>query len=174
MPSAARLLPLPDETATEALGGALARAARALGPGLLLELEGDLGAGKTTVARALLRELGVTGRVRSPTFTLVEPYDTPAFPVFHFDLYRFERPEEWDLAGFSEHLDGRALCMVEWARNARERLPVPDLRVTLEPEGEGRRATLQAGTPRGAAWLDALDVPDAAGPRAPLDDRASR
>lgn len=145
-------IPLPDERATLALGEQLARGAA---PGLFLALSGDLGAGKTTLARALLRTLGVAGRIRSPSFTLVEPYNPGDLPVFHFDFYRFSSDDEWADAGFDEHFDGHALCIVEWPERAGARLRAPDLRVALEPEADGRVARLDAFTDRGVQWLNA-------------------
>lgn len=151
-PLARHVLALPDPAATDALGAALARGAA---PGLYLALDGDLGAGKTSLARALLRTLGVHGRIRSPSFTLVEPYNSNGLPIFHFDFYRFDADDEWSDAGFDEHFDGSALCIVEWPGHAGPGLRAPDLRVVLEPDGDGRRATLSAGSAQGAAWLTA-------------------
>ena len=159
---------LPDEAATEALGAALAQGARA---GLYLALQGDLGTGKTTLARALLRTLGVAGRIRSPSFTLVEPYNAGDLAVFHFDFYRFSSADEWIDAGFDEHFDGTALCIVEWPERAGDHLRAPDLRAALAArdqagneggneveqgdEDGGRIARLVAGTDAGRAWLSA-------------------
>ena len=102
---------LPDEAATLAFGVQLARG---LTPGLTFYLEGDLGAGKTTLVRGLLRGLGYTGRVKSPTYTLVETYGLPGFELYHFDLYRMHDPREWLDAGFREVSDGRAVSLIEW------------------------------------------------------------
>lgn len=157
-------LPLADEAATLAFAARLAHAIVArmaqAAPGqqgLHVQLSGDLGAGKTTLVRALLRALGHTGRVKSPTYALCEPYniDTPQgpLPVYHFDLYRFADPAEWHDTGFREHFAGNALCLVEWPEKAAGLLGTPDLRLQLEPEGDGRRLTLSADTPAGLACL---------------------
>ena len=132
---------LADEAATLAAGARLARALPAL-PGaeaVVVWLEGDLGAGKTTLARGLLRALGVTGSVRSPTYTLVEPYRTPAGPaVFHLDLYRLADPEELEMLGYRELLEGGSLLLVEWPQRGRGWLPAADLVLVLGAEGDGR------------------------------------
>ena len=132
-------MPLADLAATAALG---ARIAAVLGPGDLVALSGDLGAGKTTLARAILAALGVGENVPSPTFTLVQSYDTPRLKVSHFDLYRLKRPGEIAELGLDEALeDGAAL--VEWP----ERAPLPEgLHIALQGEGEGRRAVLSGSS----------------------------
>lgn len=118
-----------DEAATEVLAGWLAQA---LVPGLRLYLSGDLGSGKTRFTRALLRGLEHTGRVRSPTFTLLEPYKLSKFTLYHFDFYRFSDKNEWRDAGFEELLsDPTAVCVVEWPEMAGGQLPEPDLLVRL-------------------------------------------
>jgi tRNA threonylcarbamoyladenosine biosynthesis protein TsaE len=139
---------LPDEAATLRLGAALARV---LEPGLSVWLGGDLGAGKTTFTRGLLRELGYTGRVKSPTFTLVETYALPRFTLCHFDLYRFHAAEEWDDAGFRDYFNADTVCLVEWPQRAEGFLPTPDIRLQLEFEGEGRLARLDGLTKKGHA-----------------------
>ena len=123
-----------------------------------IELQGPLGAGKTTFTRHLLRALGVGGRIKSPSYAVVEPYELAAGPgAWHFDFYRFGGNErEWEDAGFREIFAGPGLKLVEWASNAGETLPVPDLRVELEPlAGDQRRVTTHAYTPRGRALLTA-------------------
>ena len=150
--SCARIV-LSDEAATDALGAALAAGAAA---GLYLALSGDLGAGKTALARALLHKIGVVGRIRSPSFTLVEPYNPGDLAVFHFDFYRFSSPDEWTDAGFDEYFDGTALCVVEWPERAGAHLRRADLHITLEPPADGsdgRIAQLRAYTEPGQAWL---------------------
>ncbi|WP_028453315.1 tRNA (adenosine(37)-N6)-threonylcarbamoyltransferase complex ATPase subunit type 1 TsaE [Chitinilyticum aquatile] len=139
---------LADESATLALGAALATA---LAPGLVIELEGDLGAGKTTLTRGILRGLGFAGRVKSPTYTLVEPYTISNLYLYHFDLYRFNDPEEWEDAGFREHFNPDSVCLIEWADKAAGLLPQPDWRITLVPEGTGRRARLDVFSEQGKA-----------------------
>ena len=137
---------LPDEPATIALGAALARA---LEPGLVIYLEGDLGAGKTTLVRAALRELGHRGPVKSPTYTLVEVYEASRLHLHHFDFYRFHDPREWIDAGFRETFDGRNVILVEWPQKAGDLLPPPDVRIALEAHGTGRSASLRSCSVRG-------------------------
>ncbi|SMG60951.1 tRNA (adenosine(37)-N6)-threonylcarbamoyltransferase complex ATPase subunit type 1 TsaE [Paraburkholderia susongensis] len=116
--------------------------------GLQVQLIGDLGAGKTTLVRATLRGLGHTGRVRSPTYTLVEPYvlERPAgeLALYHFDLYRFSDPAEWADAGFREYFDSGAICLVEWPQRVGPLLGVPDLVFSLALDGEGDARVLVA------------------------------
>jgi tRNA threonylcarbamoyladenosine biosynthesis protein TsaE len=121
-----------------------------------VELEGPLGAGKTTFARHLLHALGVQGRVKSPTYAVVETYEPPAAaPVAHFDFYRFDDPQEWEDAGLRELFAGPGLKLVEWAEKAAPLLPVPDLRVTITPHDSGdRRVRIDAMTPKGLQLLD--------------------
>lgn len=150
---------LHDETATLALGAALARV---LQPGLTIHLHGDLGAGKTCLTRALLHAAGYAGRVKSPTYTLVEPYTIhlhdAAVEVLHFDLYRMGSPEEFIEAGFREHFGSASICIVEWPEQAGELLPTPDLDVFLSVEGYGRTVELQANSAQGATCLDHLHL----------------
>jgi len=115
-----------------------------------VELHGPLGAGKTTFARHLLRALGVAGRVKSPTYAVMEPYETHAGAVWHFDFYRFNDPQEWEDAGFRDIFAGPGLKLAEWPEKAAGLLPPADLSITIEPlENDARRVTLAAGTPRG-------------------------
>ncbi|MGE0800778.1 MAG: tRNA (adenosine(37)-N6)-threonylcarbamoyltransferase complex ATPase subunit type 1 TsaE [Lautropia sp.] len=159
-----RRWPLADVAATERFGAALARALAAeplSEQAFVIHLSGDLGAGKTTLARAILRGTGVTGPVKSPTFTLLEPYNSPSSPIYHFDLYRFSSPDQWFDAGFEDIISGPGLVLVEWPENAAGALPPPDLRARLEPLGEddGRCIELAAGTAAGARCLSALRYP---------------
>lgn len=136
-------LPHPDDT--DRLGKALAKALTAVHPnGFALRLEGDLGAGKTTLVRAALRALGWTGPVKSPTFALVETYPLEAFEFNHFDFYRFEDPEEFEDAGFRDMFGPGRICATEWSERAGRRLPAADLIVTLSHKGLGRHASLEA------------------------------
>ncbi len=144
---------LPDETATLALGHDLAKG---LVPGMVVWLSGDLGAGKTTLVRGLLRAFHYSGRVKSPTFTLVEHYPFSSFNLYHFDLYRFVDPEEWEYAGFREYFNDQSICLVEWPEKAESMLPVPDLLIRLEWSGEGRLAKLQGVTEVGKTCLTRL------------------
>ena len=142
----------PDEAACAAHAAAMAEL-----PALrdaFIELRGPLGAGKTTFARHLLRALGVQGRIKSPTYTVLEPYDLPGLAVSHFDFFRFEDPREWDDAGFREIFAAPGLKLVEWPQKAEALLPTPDLRMHIEALDEARReVTLQALTPRGVELL---------------------
>src|SRR5688500_3085250 len=144
---------LPDAAATEALGRAAAAGAA---PGRILHLRGDLGAGKTTVVRGLLRALGHAGRVKSPTFTLVEPYELSSLHFYHFDFYRLKNKEEWEDAGFREYFNAQALCVVEWPERAAGLLYPADLEISLLFDGEARRARVDSHTEAGRAWLSSL------------------
>jgi tRNA threonylcarbamoyladenosine biosynthesis protein TsaE len=147
-------LSLPDEAATLRLGGALAETLGADGlRGHVLHLIGDLGAGKTTLVRGFLRALGHAGRVRSPTYTLVEPYSLSRLNLYHFDFYRFKDQTEWLSSGFREHFNPDTFCVVEWPERAGTLLSPPDLAVTLQYQLSGREARLAAPTKAGAAWL---------------------
>ncbi len=151
------VLRLADETGTGRLAEALASV---LAPGVTIHLSGELGAGKTAFTRALLRHLGYTGRVRSPTFTLVEPYNLSRFPLYHFDFYRLGFEQAWLDAGFDEYLDGQAVAVIEWPEQAGNTLPLPDLAIRLQREpGSGetvRRAELTARGIRGRQCLKAI------------------
>jgi tRNA threonylcarbamoyladenosine biosynthesis protein TsaE len=145
---------LPDEDATRALG---ARVAAILCPGLLIHLVGDLGAGKTTLVRGMLRALGFAGKVTSPTYTLVELYTASSLDLYHFDFYRFRHPREWQEAGLDEHFGTPAVCVVEWPEKAAGLLPPPDLRITLVRAADGGRdATAEALTDTGIACFERL------------------
>ena len=143
---------LPDVDATDALGARLAmtRPAQAV-----VHLHGDLGAGKSTIARALLRALGVQGAIRSPTYTLVERYAVPGGEAAHLDLYRLGDAAELDFLGLDTLAAEATLWLVEWPERGRSGLPAPDLRVGLAIDGAGRRATLVPGSEAGRAWLAA-------------------
>jgi tRNA threonylcarbamoyladenosine biosynthesis protein TsaE len=144
---------LPDARATERLGAALAAG---VAPGRVLHLRGELGSGKTTLVRGLLHELGYPGRVKSPTYTLVEPYELSSLHFYHFDFYRLRNVQEWLSSGFREYFNPDSACVVEWPERAGAALPPPDVEVHLEYAGEGRRAHLRAFTPSGEAWLSSL------------------
>ncbi len=157
---------LPDSESTEALGRALAatRPTRAV-----VHLHGDLGAGKSTLARALLRALGVQGPIRSPTYTLVERYPVPGGEAWHLDLYRIGHAGELDFLGLDG--DEATLWLVEWPERGAGALPPADLRIELAQEGMGRRAGLLAGSETGREWLAALAEPAVCGPLLPGDPR---
>ena len=145
------LLQLADTATTEVLGRALA-ATRP--PQAVVHLQGDLGAGKSTLARALLRALGVEGAIRSPTYTLVERYPIPAGEAWHLDLYRIGDAAELDFLGLDDAT--ATLWLVEWPERAGPALPAADLRVELEMSGSGRSVCLHAQSDIGRAWLAEL------------------
>lgn len=144
-------LPGPDDTG--ALGEALA-ATRP--PRAVVFLEGDLGAGKSTLARAWLRALGVAGAIKSPTYALVERYPIAGGEAAHLDLYRLAAAAELDFLGLDELAAEATLWLVEWPERGAGSLPPPDLRVALSAQGAGRRAVLEACTAQGEAWLARL------------------
>jgi len=144
---------LADEAATLELGAALAGILQA---GLTIYLSGELGAGKTTLVRGLLRALGHRGRVKSPTFALVELYSLSRLDLYHFDFYRFEDPREWIDAGLREAFGTAAVCIVEWPEKAAGQLPAPDLRIRLEHTQTGREVRLEADTDEGRQCLEQL------------------
>lgn len=121
-----------------------------------IALEGELGAGKTTLVRHLLRALGVQGRIKSPTYAVVEPYEPPGGPVWHFDFYRFDDPREWEDAGFRDIFAGPGLKLAEWPQNAAAMLPPADVVLSIATgDDDTRHVTLRARTPRGeeiVAW----------------------
>jgi tRNA threonylcarbamoyladenosine biosynthesis protein TsaE len=149
----------------EAIGAALAEALLAgdeegadiqsLGRAAVIYLQGPLGAGKTTFARGVLRAFGVAGAVKSPTYTLVEPYATDHGPVAHFDFYRLARGEEVEFLGMREYLD-QGVCLFEWPERARGGLPGADLVFEIVPVGSGREVTATALSADGERWLGKL------------------
>ena len=116
---------------------------------MLIFLVGDLGAGKTTVVRGFLRGLGHQGSVKSPTFTLVEPYEVNERTIFHFDLYRLEDPEELEAFGIRDYLGQPAITFIEWPERAKDILPTPDLYCYISLQNEGRNITFQSHSERG-------------------------
>lgn len=139
----------PDEVACQAAASRLAAHPQI---GLaFIELHGTLGAGKTTFVRHLLRALGVAGRVKSPSYAVVEPYELPAgLRAWHFDFYRFGDPREWEDAGFRDIFAGPGLKVVEWPEHAGELLPLPDLRISITPRDDDlREVRIDACTPLG-------------------------
>ncbi|MGB5132517.1 MAG: tRNA (adenosine(37)-N6)-threonylcarbamoyltransferase complex ATPase subunit type 1 TsaE [Steroidobacteraceae bacterium] len=151
-------LSLPDEAAMQRLGAALADSLPDLrSTNLLLVLQGELGTGKTTLARSLLRRLGVEGAVRSPTFTLVEPYDTKAGTVHHLDLYRLRgEPAELDALGYRDYRGAPGLVIVEWPERGGSALGDPDLHIFIEHLPVGRHIRIGAATDAGHAWQGSL------------------
>ncbi|MDA7084964.1 tRNA (adenosine(37)-N6)-threonylcarbamoyltransferase complex ATPase subunit type 1 TsaE [Pseudomonas sp. SA3-5] len=142
-----------DEAAMLNLG---ARIARVTGGRGVIYLHGDLGAGKTTLSRGIIRGLGHVGAVKSPTFTLVEPYEIDAVRVFHFDLYRLVDPEELEYLGIRDYFEGDALCLVEWPERGAGVLPKADMDITITAQAPGRALHLQAQGVRGKTWCAAL------------------
>ena len=148
---------LPDASATEAAGQTLGRALEAVlraQPAVgaaIVGLAGSLGAGKTTLARAALRALGVTGTVRSPTYTLAEPYETCIGCVWHLDLYRIAEPEELEFIAIRDLVSDSAVCLVEWPERGRGGLPEPDCLLSIAPTEPGRRLRIEWSTALGDA-----------------------
>lgn len=136
---------LADEAATLEAGRKIASC---LQPGYVVLMHGDLGAGKTTMVRGMLQGLGLQGKVKSPTYTLVEPYVFSRFIFYHFDLYRFTDENEWEAAGFRDYFNDTSVCVVEWPERAPHMLPEPDfeIKIALTATGAGRRLQLSART----------------------------
>ena len=176
-------LTLANEAATQALGKDLAEIVLktlnrpqtgALGTaGAAIYLQGELGAGKTSLVRSFLREAGVTGRIKSPSYALLESYKVSSLYLYHIDFYRFNDPREWEDAGFRELFTSNAVVMIEWPEKAAGQLPPPDLLVCLEYDGLQRTAQIQAKTTRGEAWLRALSLTRAKRPSATPSPGAS-
>lgn len=157
---------LPDEAATGALGHQLATLVSGqrpaiCGPGGHIHLRGELGSGKTSLARALLRAAGVKGRIKSPSYALLESYNVSNLYFHHFDFYRFSDAHEWRDAGFDELFDEQAIILIEWPEQAGTRLPPPDLDIHLRYADPGRHATLSAHSSKGQGWLTHLNPPQA-------------
>ena len=123
-------------------------------------LQGDLGAGKTTLVRSLLRGLGYAGRVKSPTYTLLEPYELDDRMVYHLDLYRLTAPEELEWLGIRDLLTDNDLLLVEWPERGQGVLPEPDLDIVIDYAGEGRRVSARAATLSGEQMLASLSLPE--------------
>jgi tRNA threonylcarbamoyladenosine biosynthesis protein TsaE len=143
-------LSLADENATIALAH---RLAAQLKPGMVIYLHGELGTGKTTLVRGVLNALGYTGRVKSPTYTLVEPYHIAGLDLRHFDLYRLHDEEEWEAAGFRDEFDGHNIFFIEWPERARGLIPKADVIIDFEILLQGRKVNIKAGTPTGRECL---------------------
>ena len=153
-----RRLFLESESETEALGAELARLAQLSEQSLTVFLDGDLGMGKTTLSRGVMRRLGHKGSVKSPTYTLVEPYEELEPPVYHFDLYRLGDPEELEYMGIRDYFSGKSFCLIEWPERGKGVLPEPDIEIHLEREGKGRSVVLRARTELGASLLNQIEL----------------
>jgi tRNA threonylcarbamoyladenosine biosynthesis protein TsaE len=143
-------LTLTDETATLLFGAEIACVSH---PGLVIFLRGDLGAGKTTFARGILRGLGYQGKVKSPTYNLIELYKISRLYLYHFDFYRFNDPTEWEDAGFREYFNADSICLVEWPQKAEGLLPPGDLTFLFHLSGTGRNVEISADTQAGRLCL---------------------
>ena len=151
----------PDESATAGFAQQLAASLvqQQIGLNACITLDGELGAGKTTLVRHLLQALGVTGRVKSPTYAVVEPYEVDAGHIWHFDFYRFNDPQEWEDAGFRDIFASEGLKLCEWPANANGMLPTPDIAVRISVVDEDQRqVTLESLTNSGAALLSRLEL----------------
>ena len=161
-------LELPDEHATDRLGQALAHLAAALKPDALgkllpgpsaggrIHLKGDLGAGKTALVRAFLRQCNISGRIKSPSYALLESYEVSNLYFYHLDFYRFSETADWLDAGFRDLFKNNALILIEWPERAGSLLSDPDLLIELSYAGVGRIATLSAYSEKGLSWINAL------------------
>ncbi|WP_028380721.1 tRNA (adenosine(37)-N6)-threonylcarbamoyltransferase complex ATPase subunit type 1 TsaE [Legionella cherrii] len=146
-------LDLPDEKASEQFA---ARLAKCLCPSLIMTFSGDLGAGKTTIIRAMLRHLGVQSAIKSPTFSLVESYTCNHVTIHHFDLYRIHHEEELEYLGFRDYFTQGSICCIEWAENAGKALPNVDIRFKLSIKGAGREMQIMALSTEGKRILARL------------------
>jgi tRNA threonylcarbamoyladenosine biosynthesis protein TsaE len=144
-----------DEAAMEACGARLAAAAE---PSVVIFLEGELGMGKTTFSRGFIQSLGHRGAVKSPTYTLVEPYRLAGQQLYHFDLYRLGDPEELEFMGIRDYFGEGAICLVEWPQRGAGALPRADIRIKIEKDGSGRRLLFVADTALGRAVLERVQA----------------
>lgn len=144
------ILPIADETAMLALGEKIAKL---LHPGLIIFLSGDLGAGKTTLTRGMLRAMGYQGKVKSPTYNLVEIYKFSRLYLYHFDFYRFDDPMEWEEAGFRDYFNADTICLIEWPEKADNLLPDADIKISFRITQPSREISIQPGTEKGKQCL---------------------
>ncbi|WP_024610820.1 tRNA (adenosine(37)-N6)-threonylcarbamoyltransferase complex ATPase subunit type 1 TsaE [Pseudoalteromonas sp. TB64] len=145
---------LSDEVATVAMGNQIAAI---IEQGAVIYLHGDLGAGKTTFTRGVVQGFGHTGKVKSPTYTLVEPYELEKANVYHFDLYRLGDPEELEYMGIRDYFSADAICVVEWPEKGGEFIPVPDLDITLSYVDDERKIVIKSASERGVAIVEKLN-----------------
>jgi tRNA threonylcarbamoyladenosine biosynthesis protein TsaE len=151
---------LSGENATLACG---VNFAKQLNSGLVIYLHGDLGAGKTTFVRGVLQGLGFAGKVKSPTYALLETYhinvnQSVSYNIYHFDLYRFADEEEWEVTGFREYFNAQTICFIEWPEKAQHLLPIADINILLSMQAAGRMIQLNANTHVGEKLLKGFDV----------------
>ena len=142
-----------DEAAMVALGGVIGNA---FSSGAVVFLEGELGAGKTTLSRGIIQGLGHAGAVKSPTYTLVEPYELAKLSVYHFDLYRLADPEELEYMGIREYFAADSLCLIEWPERGAGEIPNPDVKLDIKYQKQGRQVNLAAYTEKGVNLLQYL------------------
>lgn len=147
---------LADEEATLALAQRLAKIVQPIDSKIHIYLKGDLGAGKTAFTRAFLRALGVTGRIKSPSYALLESYTVSSLNLYHLDFYRFNSPEEWVEAGFRDILEESAVVLIEWPEKAGGLLPPPDLYLHFHYKDEGRQLSITAHSTKGQTWIKTL------------------
>ena len=147
---------VPDEASMLELGQKIARAVVST-DGCLIYFHGELGAGKTTIVRSILQTLGVTGRIKSPTYTLVEPYVFGDRTAYHFDLYRLTDPEELEFMGFRDYLTADAIFFVEWPDRGLGILPAADVHVRIRYAGSGRRVIIEPGEGGRSQWIYSLN-----------------
>jgi tRNA threonylcarbamoyladenosine biosynthesis protein TsaE len=145
---------LSDDITTVTMGN---RIAAIIEQGAVIYLHGDLGAGKTTFTRGIVQGFGHTGKVKSPTYTLVEPYELERANVYHFDLYRLGDPEELEYMGIRDYFSAQAICVVEWPEKGGEFIPVPDLNITLSYVGDERNIVINSASERGSVIIEKLN-----------------
>lgn len=144
---------LVDEAATVGLGK---RLVASIAQGAVIYLHGDLGAGKTTLTRGIVQSYGHQGKVKSPTYTLVEPYELAEQNIYHFDLYRLADPEELEYMGIRDYFADNSVCLIEWPEKGLGMLAAPDLEITMEYKGDGRQVTLAAKSDKGQKIINSL------------------